>query len=97
MTNENAATPSHEWSVGDLWQTSRFGIPVVAPKSTKRAYLLLAATGILGIHHFYLGQQERGGLYLATLGLFGLGVLYDALFLRGQVRRVNERRRLGVR
>lgn len=80
-----------------LWQSSKYGIPVVAPKSTRRAYGLLTFLGILGAHHFYLGQVERGSLYLATLGLFGLGVVYDLVFLSAQVRRVNMHRQLGVR
>lgn len=49
------------------------------------AWILLCFTGFLGIHRMYMGKWLTGILYLFTLGLFGLGLLYDLWTLNGQV------------
>lgn len=41
------------------------------------ALLLCLFFGYLGIHRFYEGKVGTGIIYFFTLGLFGLGWLYD--------------------
>jgi TM2 domain-containing membrane protein YozV len=55
------------------------------------AWILLTFLGVFGIHRFYMGKILTGLLYLLTLGLFGLGLLYDLLTLNGQVSELNRR------
>jgi len=45
------------------------------------AFLLCVFLGYLGFHKFYEGKIFRGILYLLTGGLFGIGVLVDAILL----------------
>lgn len=56
------------------------------------AWILLTFLGVFGIHRFYMGKIFTGLLYLVTLGLFGLGVLYDFLTLNGQISEANRGR-----
>ena len=53
------------------------------------AWVLLFFTGFLGIHRMYMGKWLTGLLYLFTLGLFGLGVLYDYWTLNDQIHEGN--------
>jgi TM2 domain-containing membrane protein YozV len=59
--------------------------------STRVAYLLWLASGfgILGFHRFYLGKIPSGFLWMFTMGLFGLGAIYDFLTLPRQVLEAN--------
>lgn len=57
------------------------------------SWVLLTFFGVLGLHRFYMGKWLSGLLYLITLGLFGLGILYDFLNLNTQVELENIRRR----
>lgn len=43
--------------------------------------LLLVLLGTTGAHRFYLRRTRSGVLYLATLGLLGIGVIIDAILL----------------
>ncbi|MDX1950676.1 MAG: TM2 domain-containing protein [Verrucomicrobiota bacterium] len=52
-------------------------------------WLLLTFLGLLGAHRFYLGKIGTGILWLLTLGLFGIGILYDFWTLNEQIARVN--------
>ncbi|MGH3277768.1 MAG: TM2 domain-containing protein [Trebonia sp.] len=54
------------------------------------AYLWWFSLGLFGAHHFYLGQNRRGWLYLGTAGLCGLGWLVDPFLLPRQVRGIND-------
>ncbi|SEM62515.1 TM2 domain-containing protein [Halomonas caseinilytica] len=55
------------------------------PINYSLAWLLLTFLGALGIHRFYQGKWLTGILYLCTLGLLGLGVLYDFWTLNDQI------------
>jgi hypothetical protein len=46
------------------------------------AVLLWGLLGFTGAHRFYLGHVRSGALYACTLGLLGLGWLFDAFLLR---------------
>jgi hypothetical protein len=54
---------------------------------TARFYWLLL--GIVGGHHFYLGRNGWGVVYALTLGLFGVGWVFDGLRLPSIVEGVN--------
>lgn len=49
------------------------------------AWLLLTFLGIFGLHRFYMGKWISGLIYLLTVGLFGLGILYDFWTLNDQI------------
>ena len=49
------------------------------------AWILLTFLGFLGVHRMYLGKWISGIIYLFTLGLFGLGIIYDFWTLNDQV------------
>lgn len=49
------------------------------------ACILLTFLGVFGVHRFYMGKLGTGLLYLLTLGLFGIGILYDYWTLNAQI------------
>jgi len=53
------------------------------------SWLLLTFLGFLGLHRFYMGKWATGILYLLTVGLFGVGILYDFLTLNTQISELN--------
>jgi len=53
------------------------------------SWILLTFLGIFGIHRFYMGKVFTGLLYLFTVGLFGLGILYDFFTLNEQISDLN--------
>ena len=53
------------------------------------AWLLLVFLGAFGIHRFYMGKWITGFLYLISLGLFGIGILYDFWTLNEQIDDIN--------
>jgi TM2 domain-containing membrane protein YozV len=52
-------------------------------------WILLTFLGVFGVHRFYMGKIFSGLIYLCTLGLFGVGILYDFLTLNEQISRSN--------
>ena len=66
------------------------------PKSLGVAYVLWFFLGVFGVHHFYMGKIGRGILWLLTLGLAGIGWLWDLFTLPGQIRQVNAQRAVGI-
>lgn len=65
-------------------------------KSKFIAYLLwfLGIFGILGLHRFYLGKIGTGIIWMFSLGLFGVGALYDLKTLHTQVDIVNLKKKV---
>ncbi len=53
------------------------------------AWLLLVFVGYFGIHRMYMGKWLTGILYLCTVGLFGIGYIYDLWTLNDQITLIN--------
>jgi TM2 domain-containing membrane protein YozV len=64
----------------------------VGPIDHSLAWILLTFLGVLGVHRFYLGKWGTGILYLVTLGLFGVGLIYDFWTLNSQISELNLRK-----
>lgn len=60
-------------------------------KKASTAFLLwlVGLIGVCGLHRFYVGRTWTGFLWLFTLGLLGLGQLFDLFFLGSMVRQAN--------
>ena len=81
------------------WIVDAFLIPSMARQADSRfaagridysvAWILLTFLGVLGIHRFYLGKWITGIIYLVTLGLFGIGLIYDFWTLNTQISELN--------
>ena len=61
----------------------------VGPIDYDLSWILLTFLGIFGTHRFYMGKVLTGLLYLFTVGLFGLGILYDFFTLNEQISELN--------
>ena len=89
--------------LGIGWLIDLFLIPSMDRKADRRfvpgpinysvAWLLLTFFGWLGAPRFYLGKWGTGLLYLVSLGLFGLGWLYDLWTLNAQISERNYAKR----
>ena len=85
--------------LGIGWLIDAFLIPSMDRAADRRyvagatdysvAWLLLTFLGWLGAHRFYMGKWGTGLLYLFTLGLVGLGILYDFWTLNSQISETN--------
>jgi TM2 domain-containing membrane protein YozV len=53
------------------------------------AWVLLVFLGAFGLHRMYMGKWLTGILYLCTLGLLGIGVIYDLWTLNDQITLIN--------
>ena len=61
------------------------------PLNFNVAWILLTFLGIFGIHRFYMGKWLSGILYLLTVGLGGIGIIYDYWTLNDQLTLINSR------
>ena len=87
--------------LGVGWLIDLFLIPSLDRQADRRfhagsvdysvAWILLTFLGLLGIHRMYIGKLGTGIVYLLTLGLLGLGYLYDFLTLNDQISQINAR------
>lgn len=87
--------------LGIGWLIDLFLIPSMDRQADRRykggrydfnlAWILLTFTGVFGIHRMYLGKWLTGIVYLLTVGLCGLGVLFDFWTLNEQVTEANAR------
>jgi TM2 domain-containing membrane protein YozV len=55
------------------------------PNDFNVAWVLLTFLGLFGVHRMYMGKRLTGILYLLTLGLLGIGYLYDYWTLNDQI------------
>jgi TM2 domain-containing membrane protein YozV len=62
---------------------------VAGPIEYSLAWILLTFLGVFGVHRFYLGKWGTGILYLVTLGIFGIGLIYDFWTLNSQISELN--------
>jgi TM2 domain-containing membrane protein YozV len=62
------------------------------PLDYSAAWLLLTFLGFFGAHRFYMGKWGTALLYLVTVGLFGIGYLFDLCTLNRQVDELNRAR-----
>lgn len=87
--------------LGIGWLVDLFLIPRMERKAERRyqagpydydlTWILLTFLGIFGVHRFYMGKIFTGVLYLLTVGLGGLGIIYDYWTLNEQVNELNAR------
>lgn len=88
--------------LGVGWLIDLFLIPSMERDAAKRftsgendysvAWILLTFLGTFGAHRFYLGKIGTGLIWLFTVGLFGIGWLYDFCTLNDQVDEKNRAR-----
>lgn len=52
---------------------------------------------LAGLQYFYLGKVLKGILFLVTLGFLYVGTVISLFTIRGETRRVNYERALGMR
>ena len=81
------------------WFIDLFLIPSMARRADLRyvtgpidysvAWILLTFLGVFGIHRFYIGKWGTGILYLLTVGIFGIGLIYDFWTLNSQISELN--------
>lgn len=85
--------------LGIGWLIDVFLIPGMCEQAERRykegrvdytiAWILLTFLGYLGIHRFYLGKWFTGIIWFFTVGLFGVGYLFDYWTLNEQIDEIN--------
>jgi len=81
--------------LGVGWLIDFFLIPAMDREADQRfaagntdytlAWVLLIFGGVFGLHRFVQGRWVTGIIYLMTMGLFGVGVVYDVLTMNQQI------------
>ncbi len=59
------------------------------PVDYNLAWILLTFLGVFGIHRLYMGKWITGIVYLLTIGLLGVGIIYDFWTLNEQIHIIN--------
>lgn len=87
------------------WIVDLFLIPSMLRQADRRyhsgeidysvAWLLLTFLGVFGLHRFYQRKIGTGILYLLTLGLVGIGIIYDFWTMNSQISEQNYARAQG--
>lgn len=67
---------------------------VPGPTDYSVSWILLTFLGVFGVHRMYMGKWLTGLLYLVTLGLFGIGYIYDFWTLNAQISELNQTSRV---
>lgn len=85
--------------LGIGWLIDLFLIPSMAQKADTRfqegaidynvAWVLLTFLGLFGVHRMYMGKWVTGVIYLLTVGLLGIGYIYDYWTLNEQITSLN--------
>lgn len=81
------------------WLIDLFLIPSLNRRADRRykrgpvdysiSWLLLTFLGVFGIHRMYMGKWVTGIIYLLTIGLFGIGYIFDLWTLNEQISEIN--------
>jgi TM2 domain-containing membrane protein YozV len=81
------------------WFIDLFLIPSMSRKADLRftegrinynvAWILLTFLGLFGIHRLYMGKWITGLIHLCTLGILGIGYIYDYWTLNDQITVIN--------
>jgi TM2 domain-containing membrane protein YozV len=87
--------------LGIGWIIDLFLIPSMDREADRRyiegpidyniTWILLTFAGYLGLHRFYMRKWISGLLYLITVGLLGIGIVYDFWTLNEQISEINSR------
>ncbi len=59
------------------------------PVDYNLAWILLTFLGAFGIHRLYMGKWITGIVYFFTIGLLGIGIIYDFWTLNEQIHIIN--------
>jgi len=59
-------------------------------KTLGQAYLWYWTLGLVGGHHFYLGNTPRAWVYVFTVGWFTVGWFFDMFRMDSLVRKTND-------
>ena len=81
------------------WIVDIFLIPAMDEECNQRyrsgpidynvTWILFVFLGWFGVHRFFMGKWISGLIWLLTVGLFGIGWIYDLLTLNEQIDQVN--------
>lgn len=88
--------------LGIGWLVDLFLIPSMDREADQRfqpgsidysvSWILFTFFGMFGLHRFYQNRVVTGVIYLLSGGLFGIGIVYDALTMNSQISSANRRR-----
>ena len=71
-------------------------IYIEGPIDYNISWILLTFAGYFGLHRFYMRKWFSGLLYLISVGLLGIGIVYDFWTLNEQISEINSRYQQGV-